>query len=453
MAGSPKTVRDATEISSAELKNLAPKRAATAPASFPTSAAELQPMLESLRLKALPSFNQATSFMREQVASAGLRLQQDTVFSTLEDFERVDPDAKRVVVIGVTGAGKSTILNCMGGWGFVQKPPDYEFEWQEKDGVDALFEARADCDSCTKKTSFANLGFLGDSERAVVAVDTPGHDDPAGAEIETKEAREKLGEMAADLHNKMKALGHIHAILVLHNDVHSNRLNPATYTVLKMIGEKFAKSEVSCWKHVVVGYSKCNAHETSWRSGLAKKKKDLQAEIRNKVEMCDHDVPVIALGGGSIDPAPPVATEVDSSDGFEALWRFVEAAEPLDTSTLQPFEGADVKWQKIIDAKDEAELRAKAAMIWVAVMFKLTLLLVAMFWRSYLLPSFLGFMLLNLPGIYDEAIILILFAKWLGPKEVMYSAQHFFIQYVDPYTKPYTDELLQRVGKGKPKAD
>ena len=54
---------------------------------------------------------------------------------------------------------------------------------------------------------------------ASVAVDTPGHDDPAGAEIESKEAREKLGEMAADLHNKMKALGHIHAILVLHNDV------------------------------------------------------------------------------------------------------------------------------------------------------------------------------------------------------------------------------------------
>ena len=309
MAGSQQ-LDDATEISSAELKELTPKRASTAPASFPTSTADLQPMLEALRLKAMPSFNQAASFVREQVATAGLRLQQDTLFSTLEDFERVDPDAKRIVVIGVTGAGKSTVLNCMGGWGFVQKPPDYEFEWQEKDGVSPLFEARADCDSCTKKTSFANLSFLGDAERPVVAVDTPGHDDPAGAEIENKEAREKLGEMAADLHNKMKALGHIHAILVLHNDVHSNRLNPATYTVLKMIGEKFAKAEASCWKHVVVAYSKCNAHETSWRSGLAKKKKDLQAEIRSKVEMCDHDVPVIALGGGSIDPAPPVATEV-----------------------------------------------------------------------------------------------------------------------------------------------
>lgn len=36
----------------------------------------------------------------------------------------------------------------------------------------------------------------------------------------------------------------------------------------------------------------------------------------------------------------------------------------LDTSKLQPFEGADVKWQKIIDAKDEAELRAKARRGW-----------------------------------------------------------------------------------------
>ena len=48
---------------------------------------------------------------------------------------------------------------------------------------------------------------------------------------------------------------------------------------------------------------------------------------------------------------------MDSSDGFEALWRFVQEAAPLDTSTLQPFEGADVKWQKIIDAKESAEAK------------------------------------------------------------------------------------------------
>ena len=67
MAGSQQ-LDDATEISSAELKELTPKRASTAPASFPKSTADLQPMLEALRLKAMPSFNQAASFVREQVA-------------------------------------------------------------------------------------------------------------------------------------------------------------------------------------------------------------------------------------------------------------------------------------------------------------------------------------------------------------------------------------------------
>ena len=56
---------------------------------------------------------------------------------------------------------------------------------------------------------------------------------------------------------------------MIHNDVHSNRLNPATYTILKMIGEKFAATGDghSVWHHVIVGYSKCNAHDRSWTVG------------------------------------------------------------------------------------------------------------------------------------------------------------------------------------------
>jgi len=439
------------ELTSAKLKET------TASAKNAAKSTEPPPGLDAMKVAATKGLGFAAAFVREQLSTAGLRLQKDIIYSTPEDFERADPDAKRLVVIGVTGAGKSTVLNCMGGWKYVQRASnDFQYEWEEKDGVAPLFEARADTDSCTKKTSFANLEFTGDPSRPVIALDTPGHDDPAGAEIENAEAREKMGELAADLHNKIKALGHVHAIVVLHNDVHSNRLNPATYTILKMIGEKFAKAEKSVWNHVVICYSKCNAHETSWRSGLAKKKKDLQAEIRNKVATCDVDVPVLALGGGSIEPAPPVATEADASDGLEALWKFVENAEPLDTSTLQPFEGADVKWQKIIDQKDEAELRAKAALIWLAVLFKFVMLGVALFWRSWLLPGFVGYALLNMPGIYDEAVILVLFAKWLGPKEVMYSVQHFGKEIVFPLASPYVGTLRAKLAvmKGeKPKAD
>lgn len=130
--------------------------------------------------------------------------------------------------------------------------------------------------------------------------------------------------------SQLKALGHVHAILVLHNDVLSNRLNPATYQILKMVDEKFSKASVcaglhggldahrfaillhenhtmqyvfcvfassvasmfsllapqqagtSVWEHVIVGYSKCNSHETSWRSGLEKKRKELCQAIQEK---------------------------------------------------------------------------------------------------------------------------------------------------------------------------
>ena len=40
-----------------------------------------------------------------------------------------------------------------------------------------------------------------------------------------------------------------------------------------------AAAEGSVWEHVVVGYSKCNAHETSWRSGLETKKATLQKAL------------------------------------------------------------------------------------------------------------------------------------------------------------------------------
>ena len=94
-----------------------------------------------------------------------------------------------------------------------------------------LFESGAAADSVTKCASFANIEWRGDPNRLLTVVDTPGHDDPSGSDLDSKECREALGALAADLHNKLKALGHVHAILVLHNDVASNRLNPATYQV------------------------------------------------------------------------------------------------------------------------------------------------------------------------------------------------------------------------------
>ena len=187
----------------------------------------------------LGKISRTATDLHESIVSGALRTARNTLFTTPDDFARMHPSSQRMLVIGCTGAGKSTILNIMAGWRYVQRPPDYEFVWEAPaEGDEApLFEAGEGTDSVTRRTAFANLNWFGDAKRSFVAVDSPGHDDPSGADIDSPEAREKLGELAADLHNKLKAMRHVNTILVLHNDVLSNRLNPATYTILKAARE------------------------------------------------------------------------------------------------------------------------------------------------------------------------------------------------------------------------
>ena len=367
----------------------------------------------------------------------------DHLYSTLEDFARTDPGRRRLVVIGCTGAGKSTLLNVLSGWRFVQtKENDFEYRWQHMpapEGSDEpplppLFESVASSESVTKITSFANVHMCGDPERELIVVDTPGHDDSAGCNLEDQEGRDTLAKLAADLHNKLKALGHVHAILVLHNDVVSNRLNPATYQILKMVDEKFSKAGTSVWRHVVVGYSKCNAHETTWRAGLEAKRKALREAIKAKVPNCDVDLPILVLGGGEIEPAPP---SQDESSGVEQLWQFVASAPELDTSRLMPFEGVDVKIQKLIEERDQAAAQAKAAIIYIAVVLKLVCVLALLFWRHMMLPAWLSLLLLNLPGLYDELAIVVGVVYWIGPQDVLFSAKHFNRQWVQPLVRTY----------------
>ena len=198
-------------------------------------------LLANFKSVAAASAAQLVGVLKEQGSMAGVRADKEVLYATIEDFARVDPNARRVVVIGCTGSGKSTMLNTMAGWKFVQRAPDYKYTWERGDADGTpLFEARASSDSVTKKTTYANLEWFGDASRPFVAVDTPGHDDPAGSEIDSPEAREVLGELAADLHNKLKALRHVHAIVVLHNDILSNRLNPATCAARAILGAQFS---------------------------------------------------------------------------------------------------------------------------------------------------------------------------------------------------------------------
>eukprot|EP00928_Gymnodinium_smaydae_P016894 TRINITY_DN16409_c0_g1_i1.p2 TRINITY_DN16409_c0_g1~~TRINITY_DN16409_c0_g1_i1.p2 ORF type:complete len:470 (-),score=110.40 TRINITY_DN16409_c0_g1_i1:149-1510(-) len=410
------------------------------------------------------------------------RCERQKLYATLEDFRRADPSLRRIVVLGCTGAGKSSLMNVMGGWHLEQGPPDYEFAWRPKGGRPPLFNADIGAESVTQKVQLAHLEWLGDDRRPFTAVDTPGHDDSAAAELDSPEARAKLSELAADLHNKLRALGHIHLILVLHNDVTSGRLNPATYTILKLIDEKFAQAEQNVWENVVIAFSKCNAHDVSWRSQLARKKEEQQQALRSRIRGCNIDVPVLALGGGEVlaERKEPENNEereggaasspsararsrsprrgdarqkrrgrslqdvaTSAADDFEVLWRCLQEASPLDTTRLQVFEGPDRKWERVLAARDEAEAQAKAAMIYLGVVLRLALLVAFFFGRSYLVPAWMSsFVLMNLPGPLDELVYFALFVYWVGPTDVMYSLRHFYAVWIKPKVTQLTASAL-----------
>ena len=72
----------------------------------------------------------------------------------------------------------------------------------------------------------------------------------------------------------------------------------------QMVDEKFRKAGKSVWQHVVIGYSKCNAFETSWRGGLEKKKLELCKSIREKVRAAGRRGPGPSPRPGGVHPGP-----------------------------------------------------------------------------------------------------------------------------------------------------
>jgi len=160
----------------------------------------------------------------------------------------------------------------------------------------------------------------------------------------------------------------------------------------------------------------------------------MRKAIQQTIPRCKAELPVVPLGAGEIEPAAPASA--DHAAHLEKLWEFMAALAdtPLDTRELQPFEGADHKWQKLIDDKERAEEERQAALVYSIVVLKLLALLLGIFCRNNMLPGFLSFCLLNIhSGWWDEVAIVGLVVYLMGPKKVWNSVLIFEQQQLTPF--------------------
>lgn len=351
----------------------------------------------------------------------------NTLYTTLEDFERVDSSLKRILVIGATGAGKSTLLNILAGYKLLSN--NNNLCWASN----PPFESGNSTDSVTSKTCFINAAWFGDLDKKCILIDTPGYDDTHGCDLDNSEY---IISLVADIHNKIKAIKNIHTILVIHNDVWSNRINPVTYTILKMIESKFAQTDNSIWNNVIVAYSKCNDVDVTWKNNIDIKKRNLLEELK-RIFKHDIDIPILTLSGVNNDCA--------STAEFDKLWDFVDKSIEVETKQLQPFYGVHEKFKDIINKKDKAEAELNAYKDWIGVVSKITAITTFLFWRSWLTPWWFQTMMLNIPGPIDEIMYILMLIQLIGPTKVLMS---FNILHKD-YTKPFINNTFIPAVKSK----
>jgi hypothetical protein len=386
----------------------------------------------------------------------------NNLYITNEDFGRTDETLPRVLVLGCLGSGKSTLLNKMAGFRLHcvegEGEDEDEFVWdndKDKDDDKPLFESNSNVDSVTKYTSFANVHFLGDSEKPVILVDTPGHDHPESSHMDLKLSRQSLAENAADLYEKLKRMGHLNTILVMHNDVHSNRLNPATYTLLQKIDEMFSSypndendTNDTIWNHVVIAYSKCDSDSRGWRCNLSNKKQQLQKEIRKRFPTCQVDVPVLTLSGVNFKTdvdkktKPRTRTKINrekviNDSELEAFYQIVNNSNAFSTSNIQKFKGLDVRLEQFIQTRDLEQRLNNARLCFNVVMFQIVMLLFCLLIRNMITPF------LNINGMMDELLIFMGFVYLVGPVKCSDWSMIAWKDYITPKLK--TIQLPQQV--------
>jgi len=236
-----------------------------------------------------------------------------------------DPDlpTPHIIIVGPTGAGKSSLANVL-----VGEYPTCE---------DCLFPVCQDMNSCTKETNFCgNRTWLGkDSEQLFTIVDTPGFSDSDG------EDEKLIEDMFAALNDVVKTAD----VILLTIDANTPRFDESLTRMLQQLEMAFG---VKMWSNTMIEISKFSYDQ---RDIEDRDETCLEepAECKNETVLCNEindeiaehlhvemELPCVFIDSYSQknksldDDVQQMHWEEETS----TLWKFAKQTEPFDFKTI-----------------------------------------------------------------------------------------------------------------------
>ena len=234
-----------------------------------------------------------------------------------------------VVVLGVTGAGKSTLCNVLTG-----KTPNGE----DEDG----FPSSASPNTCTYKTVGKRANWLGNYDKPLTICDTPGLGDPSG--------RDSLN--IVDMVEVLKDIKHVNAFIIVFNG-QNPRIDLNLKSILQLFQKIFGKDFIN---NVIIQFSRWSFDKRSIKVRAASGTgEETQAESWNQRFQQElgatKDLPVVFVD------ALRQEDDVDEIKAFkeqtDLLWEAI--------NTLEPYECKD--FEAVLTENDELRLKVEEARV------------------------------------------------------------------------------------------
>lgn len=186
-------------------------------------------------------------------------------------------NVRRLLITGETRIGKSSLCDKIAGCFFEQiEKDDGDLEIKLREGTE-MFKTGDSNRSVTEKSSWAEVFFLGDKQRPLLIVDTPGVSD-SGKKDNSKDEKdnseeEKDEKIIEDLVRKLNCLKYINGVLILlgKNSIGGGGgFNKATLKMIQEIYGLFSTNK-NIDKHIMFAFCCCDEDDKSWKQSFKKK--------------------------------------------------------------------------------------------------------------------------------------------------------------------------------------